>query len=635
MGLTPMCAICGIVRPNRISDPDVRTLEQMRDAMTHRGPDDSGLYRDADAVLGARRLSIIDLSGGHQPLGNEDQTVWAVLNGEIYNYRELRTRLQKLGHTFKTQSDTETIVHLYEELEDAFVQELRGMFALALWDSKKRRLLLARDRMGIKPLYYTRQGDGIVFASEISGLSRHPDVSKELDPQSIQQYLLCEYVPAPGTIYRDIRKLPPGHILVAEHGRLWTAPYWKASIPGAAARKNRKKPQEQIAELERRMEESVRLHLESDVPVGICLSGGLDSTLILSCLRRISSQEIPAFTIGFEETSFDETAAASRIAKHFNARHITRTIRPKDVLESLDEVIDAMDEPLGDPSAVPTWHLSRLVKTEVKVALSGDGGDELFGGYPTYLAHRWANWYRRIPPFLRRRAIESGVARLPVSHENMSLDFRLRRFVRGENLPLAHRHFLWMGSFGPQEQSKLYSRMNPCRAMEDLLPEAVRAPRLPVNPDPATQAMWIDLMTYLPDDLLFKVDRMSMAHGVEIRVPFLDHPLVEFSLGLSGASKAAGAQTKILLRHLLQKQMPGNLAHLRKKGFGMPLASWLCGDFQHLLKEHLRPEKLRQGGFWNPDAIDQLLKEHASRARNHAKLIWTLLVFEMWRRRHA
>lgn len=598
--------------------------------MIHRGPDDAGLYHDASAALGVRRLSILDIPGGHQPIPNEDRTVWVVLNGEIYNYRSLRDTLQTAGHRFTTRSDTEVIAHLYEAEGERFVESLRGMFAIALWDVTRQRLILARDRLGIKPLYYTTLGKRLLFASELKALLKHPDVSPTINLEALDRYLLHEYVPAPDSILQGIRKLPQGHRLMADAGGLHLEPYWQLRETPRLMLTER----EAVAQLDRLVTDTVTGHLQSDVPVGVLLSGGLDSGLILSEMNRQGLHDVPAFTIGFEDPSFDETARAAAIARRCHARHIVRQLTVDDVLESLPDITAAMDEPLGDPSAIPTWWLSQLAGTSVKVALSGDGGDELFGGYPTYLAHRWATAYDRVPETIRRAiTTPPGIRQLPVSHRHMSWDFKLNRFLRGAGRPAVERHYLWMGSFGPTERDALWvpgmAPPRPAMSWPAHMPSGNGR-----SGDPAEDAMALDRRTYLPDDLLAKVDRMSMAHGLEIRVPLLDHTIVEFAARLPATLHVRQWQTKILIRRLLSTRLPRQILQHPKKGFGVPMASWLCGPLRPLATAFLAPDRVARRGLWNPAYVQQLLQEHWGRVRNHAKPLWTLLAFELWAQHH-
>ena len=621
-----MCAICGVVDFRGIDPSTAPIVESMGEAMRHRGPDDAGFYQDACVALGVRRLSVIDVSGGHQPIANEDRTVWVAFNGEIYNHRILRRELTAQGHQFATQSDTEVIVHLYEEQGERCVETLRGMFAIAIWDAAQRRLVLARDRVGMKPLYYAQRGASLLFASELRGLLKHPAISRTLDLAALDEYLLHEYVPAPHSIIEGVRKLPPGHRLIADSQETRVEPYWQWPTDHGGGVTQA----EATAQFRKRLTESVRLHLQSDVPVGVLLSGGLDSSALLAISAKELGQALPAFTVGFDEPSFDETRPAQEVASALGVPHHVERLGAQRALEVLEQVVEACDEPLGDSSAIPTWVLSRLARSRVTVALSGDGGDELFAGYPTYVAHRRAALTRRLPAWIRGRWAQALSERLPVSTANFSLDFKIQRFLRGVSFPTVERHKLWMGAFGPQEKAALYT--------STMAPAANGTPfrqGLATVEDPAQTAMALDQQTYLPDDLLVKVDRMSMAHSLEVRVPFLDHPLIEFAASLPASLLLRKGQTKALMRRALQGFLPAGILRRPKKGFGMPVAAWLCGPWRQIVADRLSPARLAQRGLWNADYVQQLLREHWARHRNHAKLLWTLFMFERWCDRHA
>ncbi|MBI4227054.1 MAG: asparagine synthase (glutamine-hydrolyzing) [Candidatus Omnitrophica bacterium] len=623
-----MCGICGVADFDGLPPEDLPAVEQMREAMRHRGPDDAGVYHDPSAALGVRRLSVIDVAGGHQPLANEDQTVWAVLNGEIYNYRVLREELENQGHRFATRSDTEVVVHLYETHGDRFVERLQGMFGLAIWDGRRRRLLLARDRIGIKPLYYAAIGRRLLFASELKALWRHPQITREVDLVALDAYLQQGYIPAPRSIIQRVSKLLPGHLLTADAEGHRLTRYWELPEPTVATRLSLPDVETQLRDL---AANAVRSHLVSDVPVGVLLSGGLDSTWVLALAARHAARPLPAFTIGFEDPSFDETASAALAANAFGVPHVVERLTPAATLGALTAVVGAMDEPLADPSLVPTWHLARLARTQVTVALGGDGGDELFGGYPTYPAHRMAERYQRLPGVVRERWIPRWVGRLPVSHRNFSADFVARRFVQGASLPTADRHYAWMGLLEAGERERLWRPAHGTAVLE-----GDAWPREPIadHGDPADAAMRLDLHTYLVDDLLAKADRMSMAHGLELRVPLLDTALVEFAARLPASQKLRGFQTKWLIRRALRGLAPTALSRRPKKGFGIPVAAWLCGPLRALAEEQLAPARLTRRGWWDPARVQQLLQDHWARRRNHGRLLWALLMFELWCERH-
>lgn len=598
----------------------------MREQLRLRGPDDEGLYRDDSVALGIRRLSVIDLKTGRQPISNEDDSVWVVLNGEIYNYRELRRDLERKGHRFRTQSDTEVLVHLYEESGERLVDALRGMFAFALWDKRKKTLLLARDRFGIKPLYYAQQGNRLIFSSELRSLLRHPEVSRETDPDAIDLYLTTGYIPSPFSIIRGIQKLPPATVLTATAQKIELKKYWTPALPQPEMKLDLPELRQQLT---RHLADSVALHLRSDVPVGVLLSGGLDSSLILSEVVKASQKQVTAFTIGFEEASFNETAAAAQIARQFGVDHQIETIGTREQLDRVPEILGASDEPLADSSVIPTWFLSRLAKRSVTVALSGDGGDELFGGYPTYTAHRIAQRLGILPePFWKTARWAAN--RLPVSDKNFSFDFIAGQFLRGASQPLVERHFSWMGIFSAAEKAALTGSTTGASAgwikkqAGDLAAFA--------SSDPADAAAWLDQKTYLPDDLLFKTDRLSMQHSLELRVPLLDHPLAEFAGAIPSRLKICGGSTKDLFRKIVEERIPGSIARRPKKGFGAPVAAWLRGPLKKWSADTLETALQSNGYQWNKTFVRTLLKEHAQGRRNHARRIWALLALEQWQR---
>ncbi len=619
-----MCGICGIFDPDKISDSSISSLIRMRDRLRLRGPDDEGLYRDESVALGIRRLSVIDLKTGRQPIANEDDSVWVVLNGEIYNYRELRRDLEQKGHRFRTQSDTEVLVHLYEESGERLVESLRGMFAFALWDKRKKMLMLARDRFGIKPLYYAQQGSRLIFSSELRSLLQHPEISRETDPDAVDLYLTTGYIPSPLSIIRGIQKVPPATVLTATAQKIELKKYWAPSLPQPDLKLDIPELQQQLS---RHLADSVALHLRSDVPVGVLLSGGLDSSLILSEVVKASQKQVTAFTIGFEEASFDETAAAAQIARHFGVDHQIETIGTREQLDRIPEILGACDEPLADSSVIPTWFLSRLAKRSVTVALSGDGGDELFGGYPTYAAHRIAQRLGILPqPFWA--AAQWAANRLPVSDKNFSFDFIAGQFLRGAGQPLVQRHFSWMGIFSADEKTALTgSAGGASTAWIKKQSEELAAFTLS---DPADAAAGLDQKTYLPDDLLFKTDRLSMQHSLELRVPLLDHPLAEFAGTIPSLLKIQGSSTKILFRKLLEERIPGSIARHPKKGFGAPVAAWLRGPLKEWSADTLETALHSNKYGWNKTYVRTLLKEHAQGRRNHARRIWALLALEQW-----
>src|SRR5690242_12023211 len=612
-----MCGICGLVSlDGRPVNPG--PLADMMDALRHRGPDGDGRLVDGPVALGMRRLSIIDLAGGNQPLANEDGSVQAFQNGEIYNYRELRRRLEARGHRFTTASDTEVIPHLYEEYGDAFLGELRGMFALAVWDARGRRLLLARDRFGIKPLYYQRAGHLLRFASELHALP-----AGDVDPAALNAYLAFNSVPAPRAIYRDTRKLPAGHALA------WDADRQTAAISRFARAGARPEPAaldgdvRALAERVRAtLADSVRAHLVADVPVGVLLSGGIDSAAITALAAGAGTGPVRTFSIGFEERSFDELRNARAVARRYGTKHEELLLRP-DPEQLLRALSGVFDEPFGDSSALPAYLVCGLAARSVKVVLSGEGGDELFGGYQTYVADRLA---RRAGRWLR--PLEPAVARLPSSSRRVSLEYRAKRFLAAAHLPPLERHHGWKEIFGPDARRQLLrpewrSAVDPLEGWRARFRETEGAPYLARLQD-------VDLGTYLVDDLLVKTDRASMAHSLEARVPFLDAAVADLAFALPDPARSRRLTTKWLLRRAVAPLLPRSVTHGPKRGFSIPAAAWLRGELAPFARSVLSAETLRGQGFFEPRAVDRLLDEHLARRVDHSRQLWGLIAFTLW-----
>jgi asparagine synthase (glutamine-hydrolysing) len=618
-----MCGIAGFVnRDGEAADRDI--LARMTATLGHRGPDGMGLHIDGQVALGHRRLAIIDLAGGAQPMANEDDSIWVSYNGELYNELTLRAELQAKGHVYRNQSDTESLVHLYEEHGPDFAARLNGMFALAIWDSRRQRLVLARDRMGQKPLYYaeTARG-GLVFGSEPKALLPHPDVPRRLDPAGLARYLFYEYLPAPHSIWAGIRKLPHAHVLVWENGRAEVTRYWHAPPPRV-----------DVPDFDTTAEQfwndfraAVGRHRRSDVPLGVFLSGGIDSSSVAAALTEIEpAASVHTFSIGFDDPSFDESAHARAVAHHLGTDHHERTFSVATVYELLPEVATWFDEPFGDASILPTHLLSRFARGEVTVALGGDGADELLAGYPTFEADRAALFFRRLPRSARA-LVGAAVGRLPVDHGDISCDFKLKQFFRGagEPTPLAHQR--WMGSFSGPELARLLVdgggfdvEAEHLRRAESLAPGADRLAR--------TLALYQD--TYLPEDILTKVDRASMACGLEVRAPFLDAELVDTIQALPSVFKYGRRQTKRLLKRAAARRLPASILGRPKKGFGIPVARWLRGPLKPLMDSLLAPDRLARQGLFRPDEVARRIGEHQAGVRDHRKPLWTLLMFQLW-----
>jgi asparagine synthase (glutamine-hydrolysing) len=610
--------------------PDQAILEAMAARLAHRGPDDAGFVVRGPAGLGIRRLRIIDLDTGRQPMTGEDGSTWVVFNGEIYNYRELTSRLTASGHVFRTRSDTEAIVHAWEMRGRDALEDLEGMFGLAVWHEPSQTLVLARDRLGVKPLYYAVLPDQIVFASELKAMLAHPAISRELDVDALSAYLAHEWLPAPQSIVRAVRKLPPGHRLVYTGGQVKVERWWDVQYGGEPAGEI-----VAVAHLAAALDLSVRQHLIADVPLGVFLSGGVDSATVAAIARGHTTGRIQTFSIGFEDRSFDESAQARLVAETLGTDHHEHIVGPREALDLIDGLGELVDEPLGDASILPTYVLSRFARRSVTVALSGDGGDEVFAGYPTYQAHKLARAWRRTPGLLRG-AVRAVVRGLPVSHDNLSLDFKLKRFVAGAMLDTVDRHAMWMGSFTPDEQRDLLTPETLARlsappsyaAMHRIAEGVPAAPWL-------DQVLYLDLKGYLAEGVLQKVDRASMACSLEVRVPLLDRRVVEVAASLPPHMKLKRFRTKHILKKTMRGRLPAAVLDRPKKGFGVPLARWFRGELAPLLRDVCEPAALRRGGLVRPEAVKRLLDEHQAGRHDHRKKLYTLLVFLLWSRRYA
>jgi len=624
-----MCGICGVIYGDRDRPVDAGMLDIMTASIAHRGPDWQGTYLKDNVGLGSRRLSIIDLNGGRQPIHNEDKTVWVVFNGELYNYRELTHSLTRRGHKFYTATDTEVLVHAYEEFGDEFLEYLNGMFALALWDSRQQRLIVARDRMGIKPLYYTRHDSALIFGSELKSLLTYPGLPRSVDLVALNEYLSFEYIPTPRTIFQGISKLPPGHALSFYEGTLKIWQYWDVNL-GRSENIQPKRIQEYESELLEVLRNAIRKEMVSDVPVGVLLSGGLDSSAVAALMSEATPGNVKSFSIRFDDPSFDESNYARLVARHLQTEHYELTLTPKLTLELVPQLAKFLDEPLGDSSIIPTFLLSQFARHHVKVALGGDGGDELFAGYSTLQAHRLVEYYEwLLPGFVRHRLIPWVVDRLPVSFDNISLDFKLRRFIAGRGIPIVMRHHQWLGSFTAAQKQELLQPWTQLQE-KDTYQVAFEHQRNSQAKEALNQLLYCDLKLYLEGDILPKVDRASMANSLEVRVPLLNHTLVEYAAQLPHSLKLRGLTTKYLLRRTMRDRLPPEILRRGKKGFNMPVAKWLTGPLRPLLQEMLSPERLQREGFFNPSYVQQLLHQHLSGRQDCRKLLWTLLVFELW-----
>jgi len=607
-------------------DVDQALLGRMCAAIRHRGPDEDGFYINSGVGLGMRRLSIIDLKSGQQPIHNQDRTAWIVFNGEIYNYRELRDKLEKLGHTFYTNSDTEAIVHAYDQYGADCPKHLRGMFAFAIWDERTEELFLARDRVGKKPLLYAQVNGQFVFGSEFTALLPHPGLSKDIDFEAIDHYLSFMCVPAPLTAYRSIRKLEPGHSLRYRKGELKIERYWQPDF----SRKLNISEQEAGEQTIKILRDAVRVRLMSEVPLGAFLSGGIDSSAVVALMAEESSQPVKTFSIGFEEQDFSELHHARRVAEHVGADHHEFIVRP-DALEVLPILVEHYGEPYADSSAIPTYYVARETRKHVTVALNGDGGDESFAGYERYAAMRLAERYHRIPAVLRESVVRQTIELMPSSETRRGRIRDLKRFVQSASLPGVERYLRWVSVFDSETKQDLLTedfkrQTQGVRAAGLLEPWFARA-----NGSGIVDAVLLtDIMTYLPNDLLVKVDIATMANSLEARSPFLDHHVMEFAASLPVKFKLRGLTTKYLLKRILTKLLPAENLDRRKMGFGVPIGHWFRGQLQPFLRETILAEKSLKRGLFRPEVVSRMVELHTRGERDYSHQLWTLLMLELW-----
>lgn len=670
-----MCGIAGGAWSTRGESITLSQVQQMTNAIAHRGPDDSGFYhseleqhewdghsqvelrRDgAGATLAFRRLSIIDLSTGHQPLSNEDGTIWISFNGEIYNYRELQAELLSRGHRFRTQGDTETIVHLYEEMGPRCVEKLRGMFAIALWDSREKRLFLARDRLGKKPLVYHYDGERIVYASELKALLTIPGLKREIEPTALLDYLTWQYVPHPKCMLKGFKKLPPAHFALFHEGNLTIERYWRpgfeadwgssaelltstaSSMAEASAAVTFGAPPSEVlagarAQLRATLTDAVRLRMRSDVPLGAFLSGGIDSTIIAGLMQSESSQPIKTFTIGFPQKSFDEREPARRTAQFLGTDHHELLIEPQ-ALEILPKLIWHYDEPFADSSAIPTMYLSEMTRQHVTVALSGDGGDELFAGYDRYHAVAVGERFDRLPAFVRSILTGRFWQRLPASTRQKSRRRRFKRLLSALGYPRERRYLKWISIIDDERLPGLLSDdLRSTLAQHDpamfLLSAYQECPRR----DFVTRTTAADVLTYLPCDILNKVDIASMAYSLEVRAPFLDQEVVELAARMPIEWKRHSGKGKQIVRETFADLIPPEIQNLPKMGFGVPLDSWFRNELRPLLEGTLLTQKSLERGWFDRQSVKQLVEDHFADRWDHSYRLWALLVFELWQQR--
>ena len=620
-----MCGIAGIFKTGMDAAVDASAVRRMCQTIIHRGPDDEGVYVKDGVGLGIRRLSIIDVSGGHQPIHNENKTVWVVFNGEIYNFRELRAELERAGHQFYTNTDTEVIVHLYEDLGSDCVQKLRGMFAIALYDEGRKSLLLARDRLGKKPLHYSVVGEELLFGSEIKSLLTVSPQLGEVDREAILQYFYFGYILEPATAFRSIRKLPPGFLLEFADGQINLRRYWDLPSYDTAEPKSE---QEYLEELERQLDEAVRIRLISDVPLGALLSGGVDSSTIVALMARASSRSVKTFTIGFTREDFNEAKTARIVSQRFGTEHHELVVEPK-IGETLERLSGSLEEPFADSSILPTYYVSQLTRQYVTVALAGDGGDELFAGYERYavalrrqvydhIPHTAGRWYRR---YIYPRLPSNFIGRRYLF--NISLSPRDRYLDSLALLPACHRERAF---FSHEFLDSFCNAATPLHAFENYFDSAPADKLL-------SRLLYLDTKTYLPGDILAKVDRMSMAASLEVRAPILDHHVVEWAARLPENLKFRDGHGKYLLKKLAARVgVPQQVLNRPKQGFAVPLVHWMRGELKDDLLPILVEPRTLERGYFNPKAVRILLEEHSRGRRDHSAQIWSLLMFELWHR---
>ncbi|MFA6321116.1 MAG: asparagine synthase (glutamine-hydrolyzing) [Candidatus Omnitrophota bacterium] len=623
-----MCGICGYTHFDKSRHASEAILNSMMDAIVHRGPDDKGVYVKGSVALGHRRLSIIDLETGHQPISNTDGSIVIVYNGEVYNFPELKEDLLIKGYQFKTHSDTEVVLHAYEEYGEECVNYFNGMFAFAIWDLKKDKLFLARDRFGKKPLYYAQFDNQFIFASELKALLKHPSARKEIDLGALSKYLAYEYVPSPYSIFKNIKKLEAGSKVVVAGGTVTAERYWDLKL-GGAFDMSLKEAESYLLTL---LRNSVKRRLVSDVPLGVFLSGGIDSSAVVAMMAEIMNpKDIKTFSIGFKEKSFDESHDARRVANYFGTDHHEEILNPDKMLDIFPDVLKTLDEPFADSSIIPTFLVSKFTRKHVKVALGGDGGDELFLGYPSFMAHKIDSFLNMIPAPIRK--VPLGILRgvTARSSDYMSLDFKAKRFLRGLDFPEEVRHQVWTGAFTAKEQERLFLPGNDLKdSLLRTYEPTAKLFRGVRELDPLVRAMYIYIKTYMTDDILTKVDRASMANSLEVRAPFLDTDLAEFVAAIPPALKLKNFNAKWILKDALKDKLPEETLNKKKRGFAVPVAKWLKEDLRPIFDHAFDKNKIEREGIFDYSYIKKITDEFADNKNDTRKEIWALFMFEMW-----
>jgi len=627
-----MCGIAGWLRWDGEGVP-LETLKKITRVLSHRGPDGEGYYaknfKEVSVGLGHRRLKIIDLITGDQPMSNEDKSIWIVYNGELYNFPTLRKELENAGHTFSTRSDTEVIIHLYEEKGIECLEEMNGMFAFAIWDENKKRLFLARDRLGIKPLYYWEGEKQFAFASEIKSLLQIPGFPRDIDPMAINYFLTFQYIPSPYSIYRGVKKLPPAHFLIWEKGKVTVRKYWKLDFidpPDRGEKFYRKKIKEII-------EDAVKIRLVSDVPFGAFLSGGIDSTIVVGSMSKYLQEPVKTFSMGFDVASFNELRYARIASRHFSTQHYEFIVKPPNVIEFLPLLIWHFDEPFGDSSAIPTYMVSQLARKYVTMVLSGDGGDEVFAGYHRYLADRLLDYFHPFFSLWRNKVLKKLIWSLPETTRINDFSRRFKRLILRQELEPALRYLSWLVIFDEQRRRSLFTEEF-YQEFKDLNPleHLIHLYHSTLSNHPLSKAQFVDTLSYLPEDILTKVDRTTMANSLENRVPLLDYRLVEFMAAVPSHYKLRGFWMKYILKKAFREDLPLTIYYRGKHGFGVPIGNWFKKELREFAQNILLDKRTLDRGYFKPKEVQRILEEHQRGKIDHSHRIWGLLILELWHR---
>lgn len=624
-----MCGIVGVHYFDLKRSVEAEHLMAMNDALTHRGPDDAGHHIFGHVGIAMRRLSIIDLATGHQPMFSDDKSIAVVFNGEIYNFKEIRSDLIKKGYSFRTHSDTEVFIHAYQEYGDSFIERFNGMFGFAIWDDRQKRLLLGRDRIGVKPLYFYKDSHIFAFASEIKALMQYPEISREVNPTGLSQFLTFEYTMAPQTMLKNVYKLKPGHLLVVKDNQVAEKIFWKPRV-----QKKDWTEDDAIRALRSELSKAIQRRLISDVPLGAFLSGGVDSSIIVGLMSQMQSKPVKTFSIAFEDKSYDESSYARLVANKFKTDHheFKLEVNPANFL---DDFVRYLDEPVGDVSLFPTFLVSRAARSHVTVSLSGDGGDELFGGYDTYLANRMARTYQRVVPAWGQRAMAAVAQQLTPREAKKGFVNRVKRFTEGLNQPAGIQQYRWMTFLNQIERNQLFSRDFQAQFKNDEVYSPLIEKFVLADPswEPLAQQSWVDIQVYLPEDILAKVDITSMDNSLEVRVPFLDFNMVELALSFPDKFRINGSERKYILKKAFEDILPKDILTRKKEGFSIPLKNWIKNELKSAMMDILDPREIREQGFFNWNYIQKLIEQHHQGIQNHAHKLWCLMVFQMWHRK--